>query len=61
VALLTSFGGDSSRLAADIEDPMGCGESVYRKVCDTIDAALPDLAIYLHEHFEGQGRRKSSQ
>lgn len=47
VFLLKSFG--SAELAADIDDPAGEALGVYRHVRDEIDAALPDLIIYMLE------------
>lgn len=49
VFLLKSFGIAQSA-AADIADPVGEGLDVYRRVRDEIDAALPDLILYLMEH-----------
>jgi protein-tyrosine-phosphatase len=47
VFLLNSFGVAQS--AADIYDPVGESLEVYRRVRDEIDAALPDLILYLME------------
>ena len=55
VFLLTSFGAD--RENPDIEDPIECETGVYRHVCAQIDAALSDLALYLHEKH-GPAARK---
>jgi hypothetical protein len=46
--LLKSFGVAQS--AADIYDPVGEDLEVYRCVRDEIDAALPDLILYMMEH-----------
>lgn len=47
VFLLKSFG--VSQCAADIYDPVGEALDVYRRVRDEIDAALPDLILYMME------------
>lgn len=47
VFLLKSFG--VAQCAADIYDPVGEPLEVYRRVRDEIDAALPDLILYLME------------
>ncbi len=47
VFLLKSFG--IAQCAADIYDPVGEALDVYRRVRDEIDAALPDLILYLME------------
>ncbi len=47
VFLLKSFG--VSKCAADIFDPVGQSLDVYRRVRDEIDAALPDLILYMME------------
>jgi protein-tyrosine-phosphatase len=47
VFLLKSFGVAQS--AADIYDPVGEALDVYRRVRDEIDAALPDLILYMME------------
>ena len=48
VFLLKSFG--VSKCAADIYDPVGENLDVYRRVRDEIDAALPDLILYMMEN-----------
>jgi len=45
VFLLKSF--DTAKCAADISDPVGEALDVYRRVRDEIDAALPNLILYL--------------
>ncbi len=45
VFLLKSFG--VSKCATDIFDPVGQSLDVYRRVRDEIDAALPDLILYM--------------
>ena len=47
VFLLKSFG--IAQSAADIYDPVGEALDVYRRVRDEIDAALPDLILYMME------------
>jgi len=47
VFLLKSFG--VAQCAADIYDPVGENLDVYRRVRDEIDAALPDLILYMME------------
>jgi protein-tyrosine-phosphatase len=47
VFLLKSFG--VSKCAADIDDPVGGSLEVYRRVRDEIEAALPDLILYIIE------------
>ncbi len=47
VFLLKSFGIPQSTL--DIYDPVGEALDVYRRVRDEIDAALPDLILYMME------------
>jgi len=47
VFLLKSFG--IAQCAADIFDPVGQGVDVYCRVRDEIDAALPDLILYMME------------
>ena len=47
VFLLKSFG--IAQCAADIYDPVGESLDVYRRVRDEIDAALPDLILYMME------------
>lgn len=47
VFLLKSFGVAQSTL--DIYDPVGEALDVYRRVRDEIDAALPDLILYMME------------
>ncbi|MFA7368841.1 MAG: low molecular weight protein arginine phosphatase [Kiritimatiellales bacterium] len=47
VFLLKSFG--IAQCAADIYDPVGEALDVYRRVRDEIDAALPDLILYMME------------
>jgi tRNA threonylcarbamoyl adenosine modification protein (Sua5/YciO/YrdC/YwlC family) len=47
VFLLKSFG--VAQCAADIADPVGADLAVYRRVRDEIDAALPDLVLFLME------------
>lgn len=48
VFLLKSFG--VAQCAADIDDPVGGSLDLYRQVRDEIDAALPDLILYMVEH-----------
>jgi len=45
--LLTSF--NPKRREEDIQDPIGWPLDMYRKVRDDMDAAMPDLVLYLHE------------
>jgi protein-tyrosine-phosphatase len=45
VFLLKSFG--VAQCTADIDDPVGQSLEVYRRVRDEIDAALPDLILYM--------------
>ena len=47
VFLLKSFG--IAKCAADIDDPVGGPLDLYRHVRDEIDAALPDLILYMLE------------
>ena len=47
VFLLKSFG--IAQCAADINDPVGGSLDLYRHVRDEIDAALPDLILYMME------------
>ena len=47
VFLLKSFG--VAKCATDIYDPVGEALEVYRRVRDEIDAALPDLILYIIE------------
>ena len=47
VFLLKSFG--IAQSATDIYDPVGEALEVYRRVRDEIDAALPDLILYMKE------------
>ncbi len=47
VFLLKSFG--IAKCATDIYDPVGEALDVYRRVRDEIDAALPDLILYMVE------------
>lgn len=48
VFLLKSFG--IAQCAADIADPVGGSLDDYRRIRDEIDAALPDLILYMMEH-----------
>jgi protein-tyrosine-phosphatase len=50
VFLLKSFG--IAQCAADIYDPVGEALEVYRRVRDEIDAALPDLILYMKEDLK---------
>jgi protein-tyrosine-phosphatase len=50
VFLLKSFG--IAECAADIYDPVGEALEVYRRVRDEIDAALPDLILYMKEDLK---------
>ncbi len=50
VFLLKSFG--IAQSAADIYDPAGEALDVYRRVRDEIDAALPDLILYMKEDLK---------
>ena len=50
VFLLKSFG--IAQCAADIYDPVGEALDVYRRVRDEIDAALPDLILYMKEDMK---------
>lgn len=45
VFLLKSFG--IAQCAADIDDPVGGSLNDYRRIRDEIDAALPDLILYM--------------
>ena len=45
VFLLKSFG--VAQCAADIDDPVGGALNDYRRIRDEIDAALPDLILYM--------------
>ena len=47
VFLLKSFG--VAKCATDIYDPVGEDLDVYRRVRDEVDAALPDLILYIME------------
>lgn len=47
VCLLKSFG--VAKCAADIDDPVGGSLDDYRRVRDEIEAALPDLILYMME------------
>lgn len=47
VFLLKSFG--IAQCAADIDDPVGGPLELYRRVRDEIEAALPDLILYMME------------
>lgn len=47
VFLLKSFG--IAQCAADIDDPVGGTLKIYRRVRDEIEAALPDLILYIME------------
>lgn len=48
VFLLKSFG--FAQCPADIYDPVGEALEVYRRVRDEMDAALPDLILYMMEN-----------
>ncbi len=48
VFLLKSFG--VSKCATDIYDPVGEALDIYRRVRDEIDAALPDLILYMMDY-----------
>lgn len=50
VFLLKSFG--IAQCPADIYDPVGEALEVYRRVRDEIDAALPDLILYMKEDLK---------
>ena len=50
VFLLKSFG--IAECAADIYDPFGEALEVYRRVRDEMDAALPDLILYMKEDLK---------
>jgi len=50
VFLLKSFG--IAQCPADIYDPVGEALDVYRRVRDEIDAALPDLILYMKEDMK---------
>lgn len=50
VFLLKSFG--IAQCPADIYDPVGEALDVYRRVRDEIDAALPDLILYIREDLK---------
>jgi glycine hydroxymethyltransferase len=56
--LLTSFGPAGAQKPADIPDPIGSPESVYRRVRDQINTALSDLILYLAEHHLVDSRSK---
>ncbi|MBN1671311.1 MAG: low molecular weight protein arginine phosphatase [Kiritimatiellae bacterium] len=49
VYLLKSF--DLSARDGDVEDPIGLPLEAYRRVRDKIDAALPDLLVFLYENW----------
>ena len=34
----------------DVDDPVGLTTDAYRRVRDEIDAVLPDVVLFLHEH-----------
>jgi protein-tyrosine phosphatase len=51
VFLLKSFGAGAPK--ADVEDPVGLSDDVYRQIRDEIDAELPDLVLFLAEYGEG--------
>lgn len=59
VHLLRSF--DSRAGHADLEDPIGLSLDAYRAARDQIEAALPDLMLFMHEHDGGRGRRGKDQ
>lgn len=50
VFLLKSFG--VAQCAADIDDPVGGSLNDYRRIRDEIDAALPDLILYMLKLIE---------
>lgn len=46
----------------DVPDPFGMDGDVYRTVRDEIDAALPDLVLFLHGLYQhGSGSREGSR
>jgi len=47
VVLLNEF--SPLRKGEDVEDPIGMSQDVYRACRDEMDAAMPDLVLYLHE------------
>jgi protein-tyrosine phosphatase len=57
VQVLTAFGPHPGELR-DIEDPMGGSWGDYQRTYDEINALLPDLVLYLHQHFDGGRREK---
>lgn len=50
VFLLKSFG--IAQCPTDIYDPVGEALNIYRRVRDEIDAALPDLILYMKEDLK---------
>lgn len=50
IHLLKSF--DPAAKGGDIQDPIGYEMSTYRRIRDEIDAALPDLILYLKQYDE---------
>jgi L-threonylcarbamoyladenylate synthase len=51
---LKSFGGRSGDV--DVEDPIGAPLEGYRKTRDEINAALPDLILFMHEREQRRPR-----
>ena len=58
VFLLKSFG--VAQCAADINDPVGGPLDLYRHVRDEIDAALPDLILYMLRNGEPPEQKKGA-
>ena len=52
--LLKSF--DSTARDGDVLDPIGLSLETYRSVCEEINAALPDLVLFLREYRAKPGR-----
>jgi len=53
VFLLKALG--TAPVPDDVDDPAGLTTDSYRRVRDEIDAALPDVVLFLHEHGD-EGR-----
>lgn len=45
--LLRSFDPDQS--SSDVNDPIGCPESVYEETCRVIESCLPDLVAFMQQ------------
>jgi len=50
VVLLNAF--SSAHPGEDVPDPFGMSMDVYRAIRDEIDAAMPDLVLYLHKMYQ---------